>query len=94
MAVAARTTPSTRKPSFIGINNFTKGTEFYGPAADISFLSELRSLTYAQSHEQVPVQEALPDIAKAQRQPFIANELYPGDDIIRGEICQKILLSL
>lgn len=62
----------------IGLNNYTNGTEFYGPAADLSFLVELRSLAKGQETE-----------VGSPESHFNADELYPDGDMTIGETIRE-----
>ena len=71
--------------TFIGINKFTKGTEFYGPTAELAFLFQLRSLAGADSSEASPTDSREAARNERTQSPFTADELYPDDNTNTGK---------
>ena len=77
----------------IGLNSFTRGTEFYSPAVDLSLLFELQRLRGI-VQPNLAVQAYDQDgIALNVKSPFMANDLYPSEDISIGKFIELVLCT-
>ena len=77
----------------IGLNSFTHGTEFYGPAADLSLLFELQRLRgIVQPNPAIQANDQ-DGTALNVKSPFMADDLYPSEDVSIGKLIELVLCT-
>ncbi len=81
----------TSPKGFGEVNNRTNGKEFYGPAATLAFLLELRRRVrdFHQQTMKSRIDSSAPTLKPMDRAPSIVNFLHGDDDILPGKFSRR-----